>query len=333
MKTWKHFTVVTFLIIVVIVAAFTACDNGDTTNTHTISFDADNGSAVTTQKVNEGNKVTKPTNPTKGAWCFDYWFDVTTNTEWDFNTTVTTDITLKAKWIIKVQDADVFRYNDLNEPSTISGTVILEMYITGSDPIMEEIGSVESGKLNFILPETLTANDWRSIYQAPSDRSVTYDSNSDSKNHYRYDYTVDSDTVSINPSDAKMISLQIRVVSSTNTKYYLDCFNDTTTTTGSISTNIGAYMYFGYHDKQVTVSGEVDTTTLYTYFNDNNRTRTQQNKTVYDWILTQGWNIYYENWEQITDNSDPNAVSITFSSNTSTNHSFINIAGLKWVIS
>jgi hypothetical protein len=135
MKTWKHFTVVAILAIVGIVAVFTACDNGDTTNTYTISFDADNGSFVTTQKVNEGDKITKPTNPTKGAWSFNYWFDVTTNTEWDFNTTVTTDITLKAKWIIKVQDADIFRYNDFNTPITVSGTVILEMYITGSDPI------------------------------------------------------------------------------------------------------------------------------------------------------------------------------------------------------
>lgn len=189
--------------------------------------------------------------------------------------------------------------------------------------------------MNFILPETLPANDWRPIYQAPSDSSRTYETSSDSKNHFRYDYTVDRDTVSINPSDAKMISLQIRVISATNpnTKYYLDCFNETITTTESISTDFGTYMYFGYHDKPATMSGEVDTTALYTYFNDNNRMTTSQNKTTYDWILTKGWNILYENWENVTDNSDPNAVSTTYSYNCSTNHSFINIMGLKWMIS
>jgi hypothetical protein len=337
MKNWKHGTFIGLIAILALTLVLIACDNGNNhqPKTFTVTFNANNETGNTTQTITEGSKATKPENPAKGGWSFEYWFDVATNIEWDFNTAVTSDITLKAKWIIKVQNADIFRYNDLNTPFNISGTVILEIYITGSDPIVEEIGSVENGKLSFILPETLTANDWKYIYQAPSDISTTYDYYDNPLSHYRYDFTVDKDTVSLNPSDAKGLSFEIKIISTAPNigNYYLDCYNETTTTVESISTSTLAYMYFGYYDKSSTLLGEVDTTSVWTFFNDNNRIRTRQNKTTYDWRLTQGWNIWYQNSITINDNSDSNAVNTQSTVNNSTNHSFINVANLKWVFS
>ncbi len=77
----------------------------------TVTFDSDGGSEVAAQSVNRGEKVTKPENPTKEGFVFEKWVTQTTDnagtaaetteTEWDFEKdTVTSDITLTAKWKI-----------------------------------------------------------------------------------------------------------------------------------------------------------------------------------------------------------------------------------------
>ena len=70
-----------------------------------VTFDVDGGSPnPEKQYVIPGDKAIKPPEPFKvnysvnKDYIFNYWFNVATNTEWDFNTAVTTDITLKAKW-------------------------------------------------------------------------------------------------------------------------------------------------------------------------------------------------------------------------------------------
>lgn len=68
--------------------------------TYTVTFDSDGGTAIDPQTVEEGGKVTKPTDPTKGTDTFDGWYsDSGLTTLWDFdNDTVTGDTTLYAKW-------------------------------------------------------------------------------------------------------------------------------------------------------------------------------------------------------------------------------------------
>ena len=77
----------------------------------TVTFDSDGGSEVAAQSVNRGEKVTKPENPTKEGFVFEKWVTQTTDnagtaaetteTEWNFEKdTVTSDITLTAKWKI-----------------------------------------------------------------------------------------------------------------------------------------------------------------------------------------------------------------------------------------
>ena len=66
--------------------------------TFTVTFDSDGGSAVASQTIEEGNKAIKPEDPTKNGYEFAGWYNG--NTEFDFSTSITGDLTLKAKWNI-----------------------------------------------------------------------------------------------------------------------------------------------------------------------------------------------------------------------------------------
>lgn len=67
----------------------------------TVTFNSNEGSQVASEEVENGQKVTKPTDPTRTGYVFKGWFtdDSDFTDEWDFDAdTVTNDITLYAKW-------------------------------------------------------------------------------------------------------------------------------------------------------------------------------------------------------------------------------------------
>ena len=64
--------------------------------TFTVTFDSKGGSAVTSQNVPEGGKVTKPADPTREGYTFNGWN--LGDQAYDFSTPVTGDITLTAQW-------------------------------------------------------------------------------------------------------------------------------------------------------------------------------------------------------------------------------------------
>lgn len=63
---------------------------------HTVTFDANGGSTVASQTVDDKAKAVKPANPTRSGWTLDGWY--LDGVKYDFNTPVTRDITLKAGW-------------------------------------------------------------------------------------------------------------------------------------------------------------------------------------------------------------------------------------------
>ncbi len=66
---------------------------------HTVTFEANGGSAVASQSVTCGETATEPDAPEKLDRAFAGWFaDAALKTPFDFNTPVTSDITLYAKW-------------------------------------------------------------------------------------------------------------------------------------------------------------------------------------------------------------------------------------------
>jgi len=71
-------------------------------NTYTVTFDSQGGSYVGSQTVEHGGKVSRPTAPTKTGYTFAGWYKESgCINAWNFATdTVTSDITLYAKWNI-----------------------------------------------------------------------------------------------------------------------------------------------------------------------------------------------------------------------------------------
>ncbi len=68
----------------------------ETNNKFTVTFETDGGSTVKTQSVENNKCALKPENPTKDGYTFIDWFNG--NEKYDFNTPVTANITLTAKW-------------------------------------------------------------------------------------------------------------------------------------------------------------------------------------------------------------------------------------------
>ena len=68
-------------------------------NRYTVTFETNGGSAVVSQSVTDGSKATKPADPTKTDYTFDGWYaDATFAKAFDFNTAITADTTIYAKW-------------------------------------------------------------------------------------------------------------------------------------------------------------------------------------------------------------------------------------------
>ena len=65
-------------------------------STYTVTFNSDGGSEVASIFVNENDRVTEPAAPTKAGYRFVGWYDG--DNKFDFNTAITRDITLIAKW-------------------------------------------------------------------------------------------------------------------------------------------------------------------------------------------------------------------------------------------
>lgn len=69
--------------------------------TYTIQFETFVGIAVKDVVVKAGEKATRPANPTRSGYVFRGWFtdsSCTDGNQWDWNTVVTKDMTLYAKW-------------------------------------------------------------------------------------------------------------------------------------------------------------------------------------------------------------------------------------------
>lgn len=63
----------------------------------TVTFDSNGGSSVSSQSVTSGDTASKPKNPTKSGYTFDGWYK--NGSLYNFNTPVTSNITLTANWI------------------------------------------------------------------------------------------------------------------------------------------------------------------------------------------------------------------------------------------
>lgn len=64
-----------------------------------VDFDSNGGTRVASQKVEEGDRVSRPSNPTRDCYDFVGWYtNASLTKKYDFSTPVTSDMTLYAKW-------------------------------------------------------------------------------------------------------------------------------------------------------------------------------------------------------------------------------------------
>ncbi|TXK83999.1 InlB B-repeat-containing protein [Paenibacillus sp. N3.4] len=68
-----------------------------TASEYTVTFDPNNGSTAFSQSVNHGGKATKPADPMKTGYTFKGWY-TENDTAFDFNTAITGNVTVVAKW-------------------------------------------------------------------------------------------------------------------------------------------------------------------------------------------------------------------------------------------
>lgn len=72
--------------------------------TYTVTFDSDGGTSVATQTISYNGVITKPEDPTKEGYDFTGWY--LENTKWNFETIVTGNITLTARWVMHEDEAE-----------------------------------------------------------------------------------------------------------------------------------------------------------------------------------------------------------------------------------
>lgn len=101
--------------------------------TYEVSFDTDGGNSISSITVNENDSVNAPHNPIKTGYSFNGWY--LNDQPYDFNTPVTSNITLKAKW-------DLLRHkvsfdSDNGESITIIDALYNETVSSISTPIKD----------------------------------------------------------------------------------------------------------------------------------------------------------------------------------------------------
>jgi uncharacterized repeat protein (TIGR02543 family) len=106
MRSCNNYLVVVAMIFGV---TLTSCDENDVNpREFTVSFNSNEGSAVSSQTVKDGEKSKKPEDPTRNEYTFVAWYkEVELSNKWEFDIDiVTADITLYAKWIAEDCEKD-----------------------------------------------------------------------------------------------------------------------------------------------------------------------------------------------------------------------------------
>lgn len=106
---------------------------------YTVTFDSNGGSKVSSKEVTSGSKVSKPSNPTRTGYKFGGW--TLNNKTYDFNSKVTSNITLVAKWTAKTYTVKV-SIVDAYSPARI-----LSVYEDGSKISFKQINYTDGLKL------------------------------------------------------------------------------------------------------------------------------------------------------------------------------------------
>ena len=167
---------------------------GESPATYTVTFNSNGGTEIAPKEVVSGLKIKKPSTPTKDKYLFRGWYeDSTFSKEFDFNTPITSDMTLYAKWeaansINEIRLAGDFQYGNVPvgtlpsfNPRTTTESISLGTgtdwaYFINETSVWSGFGSetpvaVNDGKTKYGYRFQVKTN---SGYQLASDLKVIY---------------------------------------------------------------------------------------------------------------------------------------------------------------
>jgi len=102
----------------------------DDMNQWTVKFETNGGSSIAPKKVSNGKTATPPADPTRAYYAFAGWYSDSNLTQaFDFNTPISTDTTLYAKWT----------------PSPVGGMFLMTIDFNGGTSTMPSSGEVPVG--------------------------------------------------------------------------------------------------------------------------------------------------------------------------------------------
>ena len=117
--------------------------------TYNVTFNTNGGSTITNVSVEEGNKVSKPTDPTKEGYVFSGWFtneDLTA--AYDFDGVVNANLTLYAKWTLEEVVNEVVSIEVTTQPTKLTyiegekfdptGMVVTATYEDGTTAVITD---------------------------------------------------------------------------------------------------------------------------------------------------------------------------------------------------
>lgn len=85
----------------------------ETLDVYTVTFNSNGGTAVEPQTVDAGSKITAPANPSAAGYTFNYWYTTDANVPFDFNTPITGNTTLNAKWTPNVYTITFYKQSGI----------------------------------------------------------------------------------------------------------------------------------------------------------------------------------------------------------------------------
>ena len=89
----KFIALVSILALVLLMSCLVACTS------QTVTFETNGGTEIQSVKVDKGNCIDEPTQPTREGYTFDGWYiDSDFEEEFDFTTPIDKNVTLYAKW-------------------------------------------------------------------------------------------------------------------------------------------------------------------------------------------------------------------------------------------
>lgn len=122
-------------------ASITITVTAATVAEYTVSFDLNGGSGtINSQTVNEGGKATKPADPTRTGYTFGGWFkEAACTNEYNFDTAVSGDLTLYAKWTAATVAVESVSLNKTTLSLTVGGSETLSATVSPSGATNKDV--------------------------------------------------------------------------------------------------------------------------------------------------------------------------------------------------